>query len=106
MTDALRTSSRALFIALLVTAGIAAPGCRRQPASAEDCGAVLDRIIELELSEAGYRDPVLRARWQQDLGRRFAPDLQRCRGLRIRTDLRNCLGKARTPDEIPHRCLD
>jgi hypothetical protein len=103
----MRTSFLKTLIGLLgTTTLLAAPGCRRQPASVEDCRAVLDRIIELELSEAGYRDPVLRARWHQDLGRRFAPDLERCRGLRMHTDLRDCLKEARTPDEIAHRCLD
>ena len=68
--------------------------------------AVLDRIIELDLTESGYRDAVLRARWQQDLGRRFAPDLERCRGLAVKNDVPRCLVNARTPEEIVHGCLD
>ena len=102
----MRTFFLKTLIGLLATTTLLAAGCHRQPAGVEECSAVLDRIIELELSEAGYRDPVLRARWQQDLGHRFAPDLERCRGLRMHTDLRNCLKEARKPDEIAHRCLD
>ena len=89
-------------IALLVSAG-----CGRHKATTADCRAVLDRIIELELSESpGYRDAVLRARWKSDLGRRFAPDIQRCQGLAVKNDLRRCLVDARSPDEMVHQCLD
>ena len=102
----MRPSQRFLLLAACVLGSIAFAGCRRHPASAADCGAVLDRIIQLELTESGYRDPVLRARWQQDLARRFAPELTRCRGLTVQDDLGPCLGQARTPDEIVHRCLD
>jgi hypothetical protein len=98
--------SRNLLIVLLAVGAIAAGGCGRHSATPDDCRAVLDRIIELELSESGYRDPVLRARWQRDLGRRFAPDLDRCHGLTVRNGLRACLSNARSPEEIVHNCLD
>jgi hypothetical protein len=82
-------------------------GCDRHPASAEECAAILQRLVELELGESGYRDPVLRARWQQDLGRRFALDLDRCQqGRKVRDSLRTCLASARSSEEITHRCLD
>jgi hypothetical protein len=90
----------------LVAASLSLSACHRRPASIEDCHAVLERLVDLELSESGYRDPVLRTRWQQDLGRRFAPDLERCRGLTVRHDLRACLASARTPEEVTHRCLE
>ena len=67
---------------------------------------MLNRLIDLELVESGYRDPALRARWLQNLERRFAPDLARCRNQKVRDDLHACLASARTPEEIVHRCLD
>ena len=48
--------SRRLLITLVAAAVLAACGCGRHKASSEDCKSVLDRIIELELSESGYRD--------------------------------------------------
>lgn len=93
-------------IIVVAIAILASAGCGRYKATTEDCRAVLDRIIELELSESGYRDPVLRAGWKSDLGRRFAPDTQRCQGLTVRRDLRHCLVDARRPDEIVHKCLE
>ena len=102
----MRRSPRYLLLMLLALGATASSGCRRHPATPDDCRAVLDRIIDLELGESGYRDPVLRARWQRDLGRRFAPDLERCRGLTMRNDLGACLAAARSAEEIVHRCLD
>lgn len=97
---------RRLLITFVAIAVFGSTGCGRHKATTGDCRAVLDRIIELELSESGYRDAVLRARWKSDLGRRFAPDLQRCQGLTVKNDLRRCLGEARTPDEVIHHCLN
>ena len=95
------------YLSVLVAAAVlGSAGCSRHKATPDDCRAVLDRIIELELSESGYRDAALRAGWKSNLGRRFAPDLQRCQGLTVKNTLRPCLLDARTPDEIVHRCLD
>ena len=93
---------RWLFLLLVV----AAASCHRHPASADECEAILSRIIELELSESGYRDPVLCTRWQRDLAHRFAPDLDRCRGRGLRSSIRACMATARSSEEIVHRCLD
>lgn len=95
-----------LLIGFVVFAIFASVGCGRHKATAEDCKALLARIIELELTESGYRDEVLRARWKDDLDRRFAADIEHCQGLSVRDDLRRCLGRVRTPDEIVHDCLD
>lgn len=92
------------WISLLLL--LAATGCNRHPASAGECEAILNRLIELELSESGYRDPVVRARWQQDLVRRFAPELDRCRGREVPSSLRACLTGAHHSEEIAHHCFD
>ena len=84
------------LVGLLAATVLASTGCHRHTAGAADCAAVLDRLVELELNESGYHDPVLRSRWQRDLARRFAPDLARCRGLTVRNDLAKCLPAARS----------
>jgi hypothetical protein len=93
-------------VVLIAAMSVIGAGCRRHPASAPECASVLDRLVEMELTESGYRDETLRARWQQDLGRRFAPDLERCVGLTVRDDLNRCLTSARTSEEVTHRCLE
>jgi hypothetical protein len=102
----MRALSDLVLVGLIVMLALAAPGCRRHAASTDDCNDVLNRLVDLELIESGYRDPALRARWQVDLARRFAPDLARCRNQEVRDDLHACLATARTPEEIVHRCLD
>ncbi|HVX97580.1 MAG TPA: hypothetical protein VHK47_21890 [Polyangia bacterium] len=91
-----------LVVLVLATGG----GCRRHAATTDDCAAVLDRLVELELEESGYRDPVVRARWAGEVRRKFASDLERCPGLRVRNDLQACLRAARTSEAIVHGCAE
>jgi hypothetical protein len=91
---------------VLVAAILVAPACGRRAATVVDCQALLDRLIDVELAEAGYRDPVLRARSRGNLGRRFSADLDRCKGLMVPADLLACLSKARTSEDIVHHCLE
>jgi hypothetical protein len=81
-------SLRWISLVLVVVVGC---GCNPHPASTGECEAILQRLVELELSEPGYRDPVLLTLWQQDLVRRFAPYLDRCRGREVPNSLRDCL---------------
>ncbi|HEY2732026.1 MAG TPA: hypothetical protein VGK52_18920 [Polyangia bacterium] len=103
MKTAARRRSTALALACAL---ILAGGCHRHAASPDDCAAVFDRLVDLELTESGYRDPVLRDRWRQNLAHRFAPELARCHGLRVRDDLAPCLAAARTSENVAHGCLE
>ena len=73
---------------LAALAGLATlGGCHRHTATAADCRAILDRLVELELKEQGFHDPALVPRWQEELARRFDDDLRRCRAIRVGDDL-------------------
>jgi len=80
-------------------------GCHRHVASREDCRAILDRLVEMELTESGFHDPALVPRWQDELARRFDGDLRRCRAIRVRNDLAACLREAQNPEQVAHRCV-
>jgi hypothetical protein len=95
-----------LVLVVLVVLVAVGCGCNRHPASTGECEAIVLRLVELELGESGYQDPVLRIRWRQDLVHRFAPDLDRCRGREVPNALRACLTKAHHSEEIAHRCFD
>jgi hypothetical protein len=97
---------RRFLIGGLAAAILIVPACGRRAATEPDCRMVLDRMIDVELDESGFRDPVLRARSRENLGRRFSVDLERCKGLMIPKDLHICLASARTTEEIVHRCLE
>jgi hypothetical protein len=94
---------RSLFVLALALA--ASSGCNRHRAAPADCIAVLDRLVDLELTESGYRDPVVRARWQANLRRRLAPDIEQCRGMSVPNDLISCLSTTKGAEDLTHRCL-
>jgi len=89
----------------IAAAILVVPACGRRAATAADCRAMLDRLVDVELDESGFRDPVLRARSRDNFARRFAADLERCEGLMVPGDLKVCLAAARTTEEVVHRCL-
>lgn len=94
------------ILASVALAGLAAlGGCHRHTASPADCRAILDRLVALELVEQGFHDPALLPRWQEELARRFADDLRRCRAVRVGNDLDVCLQGAHNPEEIAHHCV-
>lgn len=101
-----RAPSIGRILASVALAGLATlAGCHRHTASAADCRAILDRLVALELKEQGFHDPALVPRWQEELARRFADDLRRCRAVRVGDDLDVCLRAAQNPEEIAHRCV-
>jgi len=100
MRRLLRPSWLAFFVVAL------GGGCHLHPATVDDCAVVLDKLVELELEESGYRDPIVRARWAAEARSRFAGDLARCRGLLVRNDLHACLRAARTSEAIVHGCVE
>jgi hypothetical protein len=83
---------------------LALPACG-EPATAADCREILDRIVALELAEQGYRDPVLTRRKQDEFARRYAADLARCEGQRLKPHARACLATAGSTEQLSHDCL-
>jgi hypothetical protein len=80
-------------------------GCRSTRATADDCARILDKIVELELHERGFRDPVLLRRKRDELHRRLGSELIECEGKLMRADAIGCLQHAKTTEEISHECL-
>lgn len=91
--------------AALLALALASLTCGSERATAEDCAAILDRIVALELSEQGYRDPELTRRKQHEFARRFAAELHRCEGLSLPPGARLCVARAASTEEISHVCL-
>jgi len=89
----------------LALGSLASASCHKRPATRDDCLAVIDRLVQLELAESGFHDPVVQRRWTDELRQRLAPHLSRCEGRRIPDGLRDCLGTARNAEEVEHRCL-
>ncbi len=90
---------------LLLVLALLAAACARERATAEVCEQVLDRIVDIELSEQGFKDPALAERKKQELRRRFAPDLQRCVGRPLPRQAPACIAAAATTEALSHSCL-
>ena len=80
-------------------------GCRGEPATREECRVIFDRVVDLELGEMGYRDPVLAARKKEELARRLERDLEQCVGRRMPARALECVKVAKSAEEVSHRCL-
>jgi hypothetical protein len=97
-----RRSCRLRFLFVLASSAVA---CRREHATAQTCGAILGRVVELELTEQGFRDPVLAAQKKPAIRALLDPELRKCIGRKVRHKARACIEKARTTEEISHVCL-
>jgi hypothetical protein len=91
-----------VLVALLATAG----ACRRDRAQPRDCHAIFERLVELELEERGYRDPVALARAKERLGRELAARIASCEGRALPPNALACVRQARRAEEITHVCLE
>jgi hypothetical protein len=112
MNDGRRTGSSVsrrrtwgLLALVLISAILGVSRCKADRATSEDCEKMLDRIVELELSERGFRDPVLLAQKQQDLRRLLEPELRQCQGKRLKPATIECIAQATSTEQISHRCL-
>jgi N-acetylglutamate synthase-like GNAT family acetyltransferase len=88
---------------LLVIALVA--GCHSRRATQADCEQILDRIVDLELRERGFHDPVLLERKRTELHRALAPELSQCYGRRLSDHALGCVATAETTEQVTHVCL-
>lgn len=94
-------------LAAVVCAGVClcAAACEGERATQAQCKAIFDRIVEIELEEQGFRDPLLASRHKAELGARYRAEVAACAGRRISADALQCVAKAKTTEELSHHCL-
>jgi hypothetical protein len=80
-------------------------GCQQKVATLEDCQAIFDRIVDIELAEQGFHDPVLAMRRRSDLSRRYQKDIAACVGRTLPPEALECMAQARSTEQLSHRCL-
>lgn len=80
-------------------------GCERHRASPQDCTRIFDRLVEVELLERGFHDPVLLERRARELERTLAPSLAACTGRPLPATAVDCIGDAPNAEALIHRCL-
>lgn len=84
---------------------LAAQSCTRELATEQQCHAIFDRIVEIELEEMGFRDAALAARHKADLRARHQSAVRGCIGRYISARAMSCVATAKTTEELSHKCL-
>lgn len=74
-------------------------------ATRSECEEIFERLVTLELTEMGYRDPVLASRQQATLSARFADSLEACVGQSLPDGAMDCVATAATAEDLSHHCL-
>ena len=95
----------AAMAALPLSLSLLAAGCSPHRATDADCAEILDRIVEIELAERGFRDPALVELKKEELHRVLGPDLSQCEGRALPSGALACVRAAQSVEEITHRCL-
>jgi hypothetical protein len=80
-------------------------GCDDERASAEQCQAIFNRVVELELQEMGFKDPALAAIRQAELATRHQIELEACVGRRLPPGAMSCVLSAEDTEVLSHDCL-
>jgi len=71
------------FSAAVLCSTLSALGCRSEHATATDCAYILDKIVDVELRERGFRDPALSRRKRDEVRRSLGAELLECEGKRL-----------------------
>jgi hypothetical protein len=94
-------------ILLLVSAAFSfgLVACSAPRAAREDCERILDRIVDIELAERGYKDPMLQAIKRTEFRRKLDRELERCVGRKLRPEALRCVDGAKSVEALAHDCL-
>ena len=81
------------------------PTCDSERATQEQCRAIFDRLVQLEVREMGFNDPVLTVRRQAEFAARYANEIRACVGRPIPPAALKCVLSAETAEAVSHECL-
>lgn len=90
---------------LAFTLVLLAATCDRPRAVSMDCRVILDRIVEIELREQGYLDPVLARQKKDQIARRLQRELDACIGRPLPPGALACVASADSTESLSHDCL-
>lgn len=90
-----------LFLACLL--GLCVAGCGRK-ATHEDCEAVVDKNVELQLKALGVVDPATVGKRRDEMRASMKDDIDKCVGKRVTDTMISCVKNAETTEKID-KCL-
>jgi len=80
-------------------------GCSNEEASVEQCRAIFDRLVTVELEEVGFRDPALAELTRAELSTRHHAEIAKCVGRRLPRHAMSCVMAANNAETVSHECL-
>ncbi len=80
-------------------------GCSNEGASMEQCRAIFDRLVTVELEEMGFRDPALAELTRAELSARHHTEIAKCVGRRLPPHAMSCVMAANNAETVSHECL-
>lgn len=96
----MRPATCALALALAT-----ACACDQSQASPEQCRAIFERLIVIELEEMGFHDAALAEHKQAELSARYGDELAACVGRPLPAGAMECVASAKTAEVLSHDCL-
>jgi cytochrome c biogenesis protein ResB len=94
---------RVVFVSLLASLLVSLTGCGRK-ATREDCEAVVDKNVELQLKALGVTEPATVAKRREEMRASLKDDIEKCIGKRVTDSMMSCVKTAETADKID-KCL-
>jgi hypothetical protein len=98
-----RRSAPLLAFAAVVALGLGLGGCGRK-ATREDCDAVVDKNVELQLKALGVVDPSVVGKRRDEMRAAMREDIDKCIGKRVTDSMMSCVKGADSTDKID-KCL-
>lgn len=99
----LRRVVRLLPVLTPLVLALALAGCGRK-ATREDCEAVVDKNVELQLKALGVTDPGVVAKRREEMRASMRDDIDKCVGKRVTDSMMACVKNAESADKID-KCL-
>ena len=93
------------WLSCLFTIIMLLPACHSERATYDQCRAIFDHLVALELTEMGYHDPALTERRQLEFTYRYRKDIESCVGRKIPPGAIECALSAKTSEDVSHGCL-
>jgi hypothetical protein len=93
----------AALVVLAVLASLTLAGCGRK-ATREDCEAVVDKNVELQLKALGVVEPATVAKRRDEMRASMKDDIDKCVGKRVTDAMISCVKNAETTEKID-KCL-
>jgi hypothetical protein len=94
---------RVAAAAIVLFAALALTGCGRK-ATREDCDAVVDKNVELQLKALGVVEPGTVAKRRDEMRASMKDDIDKCVGKRVTDSMISCVKNAESTEKID-KCL-